>query len=393
MVGQPEQPVYDALVYQWETTDPVQGAVGGIANAPILSLANRTAYLKQRLDSLVAGQIVPPGTAPLNGPAFTGSPTAPNVSPGDDSTRIANTDFVQTKDHGTVYITTQGGNVTLTQDQWGVGIIIVQGVLTQAVNILFPNIRGRWIVYNATTGPWTLTAKTPAGGGLTIVQNYAAAVWSDGLTIIRQDTALTGSGEVNVFDLTKTGVTPGSYALANIIVGQDGRISGAVAGNPTLAQVIGALGFTPVQQGGGAGQGSNKIYLGWDQVQGRLRAQVDSTDVGGIPLANEFTIGSNAVQEMHMQLAAGLGQGKMYIQMGAVTATHTGSGVPETTLCPLNVSFPHSLIAVTGSYLGNSPPSSGPPAFQPFSNTTLSITTNFNTAQAALGCVYLAIGT
>lgn len=40
------------------------------------------------------------------------------------------------------------------------------------------------------------------------------------------------------------------------------------------------IGFTPVQQGGGASQGDSKIYLGWDGTG--LRAQVDSTDLGRI---------------------------------------------------------------------------------------------------------------
>jgi hypothetical protein len=43
---------------------------------------------------------------------------------------------------------------------------------------------------------------------------------------------------------------------------------------------IASLGFTPVQQGGGTGQGSNKIYLGFSVD--RLRAQVDVTDIGYI---------------------------------------------------------------------------------------------------------------
>lgn len=38
------------------------------------------------------------------------------------------------------------------------------------------------------------------------------------------------------------------------------------------------LPFTPVQQGGGAGQGTNKVYLGWSNEG--LRLQVDSTDIG-----------------------------------------------------------------------------------------------------------------
>ena len=44
------------------------------------------------------------------------------------------------------------------------------------------------------------------------------------------------------------------------------------------------LGFTPVQQGGGAHQGSNKVYLGWDGSA--LRCQVDSTDLGQIVTSN-----------------------------------------------------------------------------------------------------------
>ena len=39
-----------------------------------------------------------------------------------------------------------------------------------------------------------------------------------------------------------------------------------------------ALGFTPVQQGGGANQRPNKVYLGWDG--GAVRMQVDNTNMG-----------------------------------------------------------------------------------------------------------------
>jgi len=41
-----------------------------------------------------------------------------------------------------------------------------------------------------------------------------------------------------------------------------------------------ALGFTPVQQGGGIYQGGSKVYIGWDGVG--LRIQVDSTDLGKV---------------------------------------------------------------------------------------------------------------
>lgn len=43
------------------------------------------------------------------------------------------------------------------------------------------------------------------------------------------------------------------------------------------------LKFTPVQQGGGKGQSPNKIFIGWSN-QGKLKAQVDTSDLGNIAL-------------------------------------------------------------------------------------------------------------
>jgi hypothetical protein len=66
-------------------------------------------------------------------------------------------------------------------------------------------------------------------------------------------------------------------------------ISNTPAGNISATNVQGAineldtekqaaLGFTPVQQGGGSGQGTNKVYVGWGGSG--LKAQVDATDLG-----------------------------------------------------------------------------------------------------------------
>ncbi|WPN45090.1 phage tail protein [Pseudomonas sp. P8_241] len=43
-----------------------------------------------------------------------------------------------------------------------------------------------------------------------------------------------------------------------------------------------ALGFTPVQQGGGTGQGNSKIFIGWSDTG--LKVTVDTTDLGGLAL-------------------------------------------------------------------------------------------------------------
>lgn len=42
------------------------------------------------------------------------------------------------------------------------------------------------------------------------------------------------------------------------------------------------LGFTPVQQGGGTGQGTNKVYIGWATDASGLKAQANSTNLGNI---------------------------------------------------------------------------------------------------------------
>ncbi len=50
------------------------------------------------------------------------------------------------------------------------------------------------------------------------------------------------------------------------------------------------LGFTPIQQGGGTGQGANKVYIGWATDASGLKAQADSTNLGNIVTTEGGTI-------------------------------------------------------------------------------------------------------
>jgi len=58
----------------------------------------------------------------------------------------------------------------------------------------------------------------------------------------------------------------------------DSKVANMAALSAGLADKQNTLGFTPVQQGGGAGQLTNKVYVGWGWDG--LKAQVDSTDLG-----------------------------------------------------------------------------------------------------------------
>lgn len=54
MANLTETATYEAGIYRFETTDPVQGGPGGIDNLPTNQLANRTAWLKAQVEAILA---------------------------------------------------------------------------------------------------------------------------------------------------------------------------------------------------------------------------------------------------------------------------------------------------------------------------------------------------
>jgi hypothetical protein len=79
-----------------------------------------------------------------------------------------------------------------------------------------------------------------------------------------------------------------------------------------------ALGFTPVEQGGGTGQLGNKIRIGWSGSG--LRGQVDGTDLGVIPTVNYpgGFVSAAAASQTYMPLGGG-------IFTGGVVFNHTAT--------------------------------------------------------------------
>jgi hypothetical protein len=109
---------------------------------------------------------------------------------------------------------------------------------------------------------------------------------------------VTGNGNESVtLTLSPTGVNPGTYT--KITVDAKGRATfgttlsasdvpsidwSKITGRPTTLAGYGIvdgqseLEYTPVQQGGGAGQVNNKLYIGWTGTS--LGLQVDSVNYG-----------------------------------------------------------------------------------------------------------------
>lgn len=185
MANLTETATYDAGVYQLEIVDPVVGGAAGISNTPLKNLANRTMYLKSRMDLLEAGTTIPPTFAPLASPTLTGDPKAPTPALGDNDTSIATTAFVQATGGGRLVKSVAGAaNVTLSAVEAGNGALEFTGVLTGSISVIVPLTPTRsWTVFNNTTGAFTLTVKTAAGTGVLITQGLREPMACDGVNV------------------------------------------------------------------------------------------------------------------------------------------------------------------------------------------------------------------
>jgi len=78
---------------------------------------------------------------------------------------------------------TTGGVVNVSALTANNKIIEVTGALTANVTLTFPAAPGRWVVVNATTGPWTVTAIALGGTGVPVAQGAADTVFCDGSNV------------------------------------------------------------------------------------------------------------------------------------------------------------------------------------------------------------------
>jgi hypothetical protein len=129
---------FDAGVYQLETTDPVMGGPGGVSNSQAQALANRTKYLKGKLDSLVI--------TPTTPPQF------------DNDTSLATTEFVKRQGLQSADVRVLTGATALTAADAGKTIIggsAADFAVTLPAANAFP-AGGRLEVFNVNGGKMTL---------------------------------------------------------------------------------------------------------------------------------------------------------------------------------------------------------------------------------------------
>lgn len=109
------------------------------------------------------------------------------------------------------------------------------------------------------------------GGGPLSADVTLAAKLTNSVRLTDSTTAASATAVKTAYDRGTTGVTAAGEAKATA----ENALAVANTKQPNL-------GFTPIQQGGGTGQGTNKVYIGWATDASGLKAQADSTNLGNI---------------------------------------------------------------------------------------------------------------
>ena len=133
-----------------------------------------------------------------------------------------------------------------------------------------------------------LITEQQIGDGITNINGIISVPEYDGATALtagtsglvppatagQQESFLTGGGEYK----------PALTKISDSVSSTDSTTAASAKAVKTAYDLANSkqanLGFTPVQQGGGAGQEGNKIYIGWSAAG--LKAQADALDLGNI---------------------------------------------------------------------------------------------------------------
>lgn len=218
----------DVIVPSTSHTYIVDNRTSGAFTLRVKTAAGAGVFIKQgkRQEVFCDATDVLQSTTDFTDTALVGTPTAPAATIGDNSTQVVNTSMLQNTIGGVVSVAVGGSsNVTLTQPQWGYGIILLTGVLTGNINVILPTQNDQWIICNQTTGNFTITLKTAAGTGALVRQSESVVAYCDGTNI-----ALAGSTPAATFTEFPFTATAGqtvfscSYTPGNIIVTRNGAM-------------------------------------------------------------------------------------------------------------------------------------------------------------------------
>jgi hypothetical protein len=221
---------------------------------------------------------------------------------------------------GSFGVSTTGGATNLTQAQVQAVYITVSGTLGSNATINFPSgVSGFYIVYNGTTGAYTVTLASSGGGtSVTVTQLTRAFVFSDGTNIYyADDTRLTSY--VSSISFGSTGLTPSSTTTGAITVAGTLGIANGGTGATTFTQALTNLGGLPLAGGTltGALSGTSASFSGTLGVTGAatLSSTLSVTTSVTTPL-----IVTTTANVLNVQAASGQTSSSVRLLNGSGTA-------------------------------------------------------------------------
>ena len=163
-----------------------------------------------------------------------------------------------------------------------------------------------------------------------------------GATLVHSATSLDLPGGANIVVRAGDRLLATSDGSGNWRVVAYCRADGKALVSPTPAEAGAqpALGFTPVQQGGGPGQLSNKIYVGWSGDA--LKGSVDGVDLGNI--WSDFLSVKNFTTNGYIKFPSGF-----IVQWGRAVPTVSDY------LQVLNTNYPGSILGAIAYMEGGTP--------------------------------------
>lgn len=190
---------------------------GGTLTLPAPSIIGNNWFIYLRNSGSGAISADAPGTTLINGDPFLSFQPGESAIIACDGSDFYTIGFGQSATFAfdyTVIDVSGTGNYTLTGTELNRVAYRFSGVLTGNRNIIVPATVQQYWVDNQTTGPYTLTIKTPAGLGVSVNTGQRAILYSDGTDVLDADTA----GISIPLDVSQggTGATTASAARINL---------------------------------------------------------------------------------------------------------------------------------------------------------------------------------
>jgi hypothetical protein len=111
-----------------------------------------------------------------------------------------------------------GSDVTLTTTEARNAVLEFTGILTGNINVIVPTKARKYIVYNNTTGAFTLTVKTSGGTGIAVTQATRVWLYCDATNVVQLDAGSTGANSA-LSNLASVSINTSLLAQAGVDLG------------------------------------------------------------------------------------------------------------------------------------------------------------------------------